>query len=84
MVLPLTEREWRKLIGMLATITDFNMDSFVSKERVRLSMILGLPDSLRGEIWCLLCNVEKQKANHGDGIYWKLADLENPEMEGVI
>ena len=40
-------------------ITDFELESYVSKERVRQSIVSGVPDSLRGEIWCLLCQAEK-------------------------
>lgn len=55
----ISEREWRKLVGMYNTIDDFDPLSLVSAERIKKSVIEGIPDSLRGEIWCLLCQVKK-------------------------
>lgn len=69
---------------MYNTIDDFDPLSIVSTERIKKSVIEGIPDSLRGEIWCLLCQVKKQKAKHSDDIYSKLVDLENPEDEQHI
>jgi hypothetical protein len=51
----ISEREWRKLVGMYNAISDFDPLQIVSRERVKFSIINGIPDSLRGEIWCLLC-----------------------------
>lgn len=80
----ISEREWRKLVGMYNTIDDFDPLTLVSSERIKKSVIEGIPDSLRGEIWCLLCQVKKQRAKHADDIYQKLIDLENPEDEHRI
>lgn len=80
----ISEREWRKLVGMYNTIGDFDPLSIVSTERIKKTVIQGIPDSLRGEIWCLLCQVKKQKAKHSEDIYQKLIDLENPEDEHRI
>lgn len=69
---------------MYNTIDDFDPLSIVSTERIKKSIIFGIPDSLRGEIWCLLCQVKKTKASHSEDIYFKLVDLENPEDEHRI
>ena len=69
---------------MYNTINDFDPLQIVSRERVKFSIIHGIPDSLRGEIWCLLCQVKREKAMHSDDIYRKLIDLENPEEEHRI
>ena len=45
---------------------------------------MGIPDSLRGEIWCLLCHVKREKSMHSEDIYRKLIDIENPEEEHRI
>ena len=58
-VASISEREWRKLVGMYNTIGDFDALSIVSTERIKKTVIQGIPDSLRGEIWCLLCDVKK-------------------------
>ena len=75
----ISEREWRKLVGMYNTIEDFDPLSIVSKDRVKKSILTSIPDSLRGEIWCMLCHVNKEKSLHSDDIYYKLIDLENPD-----
>lgn len=79
-----SEREWRKLVGMYNAILDFDPLQIVSKERVRKSLLVGLPDSLRGEIWCMLCRVQREKSMHSPEIYAKLIDLDNPEEEHRI
>jgi hypothetical protein len=83
-VSPISEREWRKLVGMYNAIADFDPLSIVSKERVRKSLSVGLPDALRGEIWCMLCQVQRERASHSADIYQKLLELENPEDEHRI
>ena len=55
-----SEREWRKLVGMYNTIMEFDPLQIVSKERVRKTLLVGIPDSLRGEIWCMLCRVQRE------------------------
>ena len=80
----ISEREWRKLVGMYNTIDDFDPLSIVSADRIKKSVIDGIPDSLRGEIWCLLCEVKKTRSKHSEDIYWKLIDLDNPEDEHRI
>lgn len=54
----ISEREWRKIVGMYASINEFDPLSVVSKERVRKTILNGVPHSLRGEIWCMLCKVK--------------------------
>ena len=76
-----SEREWRKLVGMYNTIVEFDPLQIVSKDRVRKTLLVGIPDSLRGEIWCMLCRVQREKQMHSEGIYQKLIDCDNPEEE---
>ena len=81
---PISEREWRKLVGMNNTIPDFEPMQTVSLERIQKSMMEGLPASLRGEIWCIVCHVKREKQMHAQDIYLKLIDLDNPEEEHRI
>lgn len=81
---PISEREWRKLVGMNNTIPDFEPMQSVSMERIQKSMMEGLPASLRGEIWCIVCHVKREKQMHAQDIYSKLLDLDNPEEEHRI
>jgi hypothetical protein len=69
---------------MYNTIYDFDPLSIVDEKRVKESLIMGIPDSLRGEIWCLLCHVKREKSMHSDDIYSKLIDIENQEEEHRI
>ena len=83
-ITPISEREWRKLIGMHNTIEDFDPLQIVSHERQRKSLSVGLPDQLRGEIWCMLCRVQRERASHARDIYKKLLEIDNPEDEHRI
>jgi hypothetical protein len=76
-----SEREWRKLVGMYNTIMEFDPLQIVNKERVRKTILVGIPDSLRGEIWCMLCRVKREKSIHSEKLYQKLISLDNPEEE---
>lgn len=69
---------------MYNTIYDFDPLLIVDEKRVKESLIMGIPDSLRGEIWCLLCHVKREKSMHTNDIYAKLIDIENPEEEHRI
>ena len=59
---------------MYNTIADFDPLHIVSHDRIRKSLNHGLPDALRGEIWCMLCRCSREKAAHGKGLYQKLLD----------
>jgi hypothetical protein len=48
---------------------------FVRRERVRKSLLNGIPPSLRGEIWCMLCRCQRERDMHGAGMYEKLCDV---------
>mmetsp|Transcript_6705 Transcript_6705/g.11259 ORF Transcript_6705/g.11259 Transcript_6705/m.11259 type:complete len:206 (+) Transcript_6705:615-1232(+) len=65
----ISEREWRKLVGMHNTIAEFDPLQSVSPARIRKSLAVGIPDSLRGEIWCMLCCVQREKQSHSADIY---------------
>ena len=80
----ITEREWRKLVGMYNTIEEFDPLLTLDVQRVRKSLLAGVPDALRGDIWCMLCRVNRERAMHSEGIYQKLIELENPEDEHRI
>ena len=80
----ISEREWRKIVGMYNTIADIDLIQLVSMDRVKKSLLLGIPDSLRGEIWCMLCQVKREKAMHAEDMYYKLTEMENPEDEYCI
>jgi len=79
-----SEREWRKLVGMYNTIDGFDPLSIVDQIRIKKTVIKGIPDSLRGEIWCLICQVKKQMSKHSQDLYSKLIDMDNPEDEHRI
>lgn len=65
----ITEREWRKLVGMNNAIPEFDPIQSLNKERVRKSILSNLPDSLRGEIWCMICQVKRERNSHAPGFY---------------
>ena len=48
----ISESEWRLI---LKGKKDF---SKISKDRIKQSIVEGIPDRYRGQIWCLLCEVE--------------------------
>ena len=81
---PIGEREWRKLVGMYDTIEDFDPMALVGRERIHESIVQGIPDYLRGEIWCILCHVKEEKASHSPNFYQKLIEMENPDEEHRI
>jgi hypothetical protein len=56
----------------------------ISKERLRKSVVTGIPPQLRGEIWCLLCNTEEESNFHSADLYKKLLDIEDPIEEHKI
>ena len=80
----MTEREWRKLVGMNNAIPEFDPIESVSEERVHKSILQGLPHALRGEIWVMICQVKREKSMHAPGFYEKLLTIENPEDEWRI
>lgn len=75
----MTEREWKKLIGMTNAIDDFDPFYIINYDRLKKTLLEGVPDDLRGEIWCLLCQVKREKSMHSENIYGKLLTLENPD-----
>ena len=69
---------------MYDAIPDFDLLASVPIERIRNSIYQNLPDSLRGEIWCMICQVKREKTMHAPGFYEKLVSLENPQEEHRI
>ena len=68
---PLTYIEWQQLLSGQKDIAT------VSKDRIRQSFVDGLPESIRGDIWCLLCDFEQERLNHSESIYKSLLAMEN-------
>lgn len=69
---------------MNTTMPEFDLATFIGKERLRMSIINRVPDSLRGEVWCMLCQIKQERASHAPGFYEKLLTYENPENEHRI
>ena len=80
----ISEREWRKLVGMYNAIEDFDPLAVTNKDRMHRSIVDGIPEYLRGEIWCILCHSKQEKNSHSDGLYLKLIEMDNPEEEHRI
>lgn len=76
-------KEWNTLVNIYRTDDNFDPLQVVSRDRMRKSILNGIPPSLRGEIWCMLCRCQREKNMHGDNIYQKLADpaMANPQDE---
>jgi hypothetical protein len=53
-----------------------------SNEELHASLFMGegVPDNLRGAIWCKMLNIEKLK-DCQNGLYSKLVELTNHELE---
>lgn len=60
---PLTESEWIECIELKRDIKK------ISRDRLRISLIKGVPEHLRGDIWCALCNHPYESLNHDPSIY---------------
>jgi TBC1 domain family member 10 len=56
----------------------------ISKERLRQSIIEGIPSDIRGAIWCLICDFQTEQHNHDEGLYQKLLTMENSENSYMI
>lgn len=70
----LSVREWNTLIQIYENNEQFDPLQVVSRERVRKSLLNGIPNNLRGHIWCMLCRCQREKATHAKGMYQKLLD----------
>ena len=66
--------EWNTLVGIYKEDVNFDTLQVVERERIRKSLLNGIPSNLRGDIWCMLCRCNREKAMHGEGMYKKLAD----------
>jgi hypothetical protein len=75
---PLPIEEWYALVEGTKDIKT------VSKERMRQSIVEGIPISIRGDIWCLLCDFESEQTSHDPGLYEKLLEMENQPAEYMI
>ena len=55
---PLSKKQWLEIIDGEIPLTDFSID------HLRQSFFYGsgIPDNLRGAIWCKILNIEKLKA----------------------
>lgn len=79
----LSIHEWNTLVSICRTDDQFDPLQVVSRERVRKSILNGIPANLRGEIWCMLCRCQREKAMHGEGMYQKLACADIATKENV-
>jgi len=50
-------------------IPEFDPMESIGEARVRKSILANLPDSLRGEIWRMICQVKREKEMHAPGFY---------------
>ena len=82
----LSNKEWNTLVGIYKTDDNFDPLQVVDRERVRKSLLNGIPPNLRGDIWCMLCRCQREKDSHGEGLYKKLCDplVANPQDEHRI
>ena len=71
--LKLSDEEWQNLLDNKREI------GHISKDRVRQSIIEGVPSEIRGQIWCLICDFKAEEASHDPGLYEKLLTMENQE-----
>ena len=69
---------------MYSAISGFDPLTIVSSERVRKTILSGVPHSLRGEIWCMLCKVKYEQSIHAPGIFYKLLEIDNPDEDHRI
>lgn len=77
------EQEWSTLIAIAKQSDNFDPLMVVSRERVRKSLLNGIPPELRGHIWCMLCRSQREKDMHGEGMYIKLKDPSIANAEDV-
>lgn len=70
--------EWLALIE-----SDKEIDH-VSRDRLRATMVEGIPEKLRGKIWCVLCKVKEESGLHSRSLYRNLIDIEDPIEEYKI
>ena len=75
---PLTIDEWDSLLKGQRDLAS------VSKDRLRQSIVEGINPDIRGQVWCLLCQFELDRANHNPDLYQKLLDMENHSQEYLI
>jgi hypothetical protein len=83
----LSINEWSTLVGIYRSTEaeqSFDPLQIVSRERVRKSLINGIPPDLRGDIWCMLCRCQREKAMHGHGMYQKLQDTSISNAQNII
>ena len=74
----LSEVDWLELINGERDYTQ------ISRERVRLSMIHGIPPHIRGEIWCIICQTKAEAQHHGTKLYKKLLNFSDSVEEYKI
>ena len=56
----------------------------LNKKKLRNSIIYGIPDELRGNIWKLLCKTKEIGKNHSPELYHRLISLKNEEDDFCI
>ena len=73
-----TKQEWENIIEK-----NFPLEK-ISKKKLRNSFIHGIPQELRGTIWKYICQVEKYRKGHSEGVYAKLLEIYNEDDEFCI
>ena len=63
-----------RLVNIYEGNEQFDPLTVVSRERVRKSLLNGIPAQMRGQIWAMLCRCNREKASHDPGLYHKLLD----------
>ena len=71
----ISKDEWRHIIKQKKDIKK------ISRDRLKHSILRGIPEKYRGYIWCLLCNCDTEASDYDKKIYFKLVEMDNPKDE---
>ena len=74
----ITSSEWCDIINGKKDITK------ISRDRIKTSIIRGIPEVHRGAIWCKLCQCDSESIIYDKDIYLKLVAMENPSTTYMI
>eukprot|EP00347_Sterkiella_histriomuscorum_P015634 403356284 len=74
----LSRQEWLDIISNKRDIQK------ISKDRLKASIFQGIPNDLRGEIWCQLCNFQRESQCYDVQLYPKLLQMVNEKDTNLI
>lgn len=79
--MPLTNEEWEQVFTFKK-----NIHLEFSRKRIFSSLFNenGIPDNMRGTIWCRLLQIEHVKSAQNGQLYMKLVHMDNPDLELAI